>query len=177
MEKNTESAVQTLEQGNQGWVYYRELDPIPDNLLGLNVCTLDFKVKPRFTIGELPEDRAFHELVRNPKLIKDDFIIHSEDIIDFLSLLEEATGGEGTFRHLTVMASTIRNYKWNLKFLNLYLSPLNNGFIVCDRFSRAIRYKDIIPNIVYADLYWGNSKNTNDERGILTGDIGVIRQP
>ena len=145
-------------QGNQGWVYYKELDPIPDNLLGLNVCTLDFKVRPRYTLGELPEDRAFHELIRTPSLIKDDFIIKKEEIIPFLSSLEEATGGKGTFRHLTVNTPLIRDNKWDLKFLNLYLSPLNDGFIVCNRISRAIRWREIIPNINHKDLGFYNSK-------------------
>lgn len=142
----------------QGWVYYKELDPIPDSLLGLNVCTLNFKVKPRFSIGELPEDRAFHELVRNPKLIKDDFIIKKEEILPFLSSLEEATGGKGTFRYLHTDTPTIRDSKWDLKFLNLYLNPAGEGFIVCNRESRAIRYRDIIPNICKELLGWYNSQ-------------------
>lgn len=145
-------------QENQGWVYYKELDPIPDNLLGLNVCTLDFKVRPRYTLGELPADRAFHELIRNPKLIKEDFLIQREEIPDFLSSLEEATGGKGTFRHLTVTTPVINDKKWDLKFLNLYLSPLNNGFIVCNRVSKAIRWREIIPNIHHKILGFYNSK-------------------
>ena len=151
------SSTQETQEG-QGWVYYKELDPIPDGLLGLNVCTLDFKVKPRFSIGELPEDRAFHELVRNPSLIKDDFIIKKEEILSFLSSLEEATGGKGTFRYLKANTLTIRDEKWDLKFLNLYLNPTGEGFIVCNRKSRAIRYKDIIPNIDKKVLGWYNSK-------------------
>lgn len=145
-------------QGNQGWVYYKELDPIPENLLGLNVCTLDFKVHPRYVLGELQEDRAFHELIRNPKLIKEDFIIKREEIPIFLSDLENATGGKGTFRHLTVNTPVIKDTKWDLKFLNLYLSPLNDGFIVCNRVSRAIRWREIIPNINQKDLGFYNSK-------------------
>ena len=160
MEENSETAVRNpaLEQESQGWVYYKELDPIPDNLLGLNVCTLDFKVKPRYTIGELPADRAFHELIRNPQLIKEDFIIKREEIPAFLLDLEEATGGKGTFRHLTVTTPLIRDKKWDLKFLNLYLNPFNNGFIVCNRVSKAIRWKEIIPNINQKDLGFYNSK-------------------
>lgn len=145
-------------QGNQGWVYYKELDPIPENLLGLNVCTLDFKVRPRYTLGELPADRPFHELIRNPKLIKEEFIIKKEELLPFLSSLEEATGGKGTFRHLTVTTPLIRDNKWDLKFLNLYLSPLNDGFVVCNRVSRAIRWREIIPNINHKDLGFYNSK-------------------
>lgn len=160
MEENSETAVRNpaLEQESQGWVYYKELDPIPDNLLGLNVCTLDFKVKPRYAIGELPADRAFHELIRNPQLIKEDFIIKREEIPAFLSTLEEATGGKGTFRHLTVTTPLIRDKKWDLKFLNLYLSPFNNEFIVCNRVSKAIRWKEIIPHINQKDLGFYNSK-------------------
>ena len=160
MEENSETAVRNpaLEQESQGWVYYKELDPIPDNLLGLNVCTLDFKVKPRYTIGELPADRAFHELIRNPQLIKEDFIIKREEIPAFLSTLEEATGGKGTFRHLTVTTPLIRDKKWDLKFLNLYLSPFNNEFRVCNRVSKAIRWKEIIPHINQKDLGFYNSK-------------------
>lgn len=147
-------------QESQGWVYYKELDPIPDNLLGLNVCTLDFKVKPRYTLGQLPADRAFHELIRNPKLIKEDFIISREELPVFLSSLEEATGGKGTFRHLTVETPLINDEKgkWNLKYLNIYLSPLSNGFIVCNKSSRAIRWREIIPHINYKDLTFYNSK-------------------
>lgn len=145
-------------QGNQGWVYYKELDPIPDNMLGLNLCTLDFKVKPRYTIGELPPDRAFLELVRNPDLIKDDFVITAEELPRFFASLEEATGGKGTFRFIYLNTPNIRQYKWNLKFLNIYLNPLGQGFIVCDRFSRAIRWREIIPNIVKKELAWRNSK-------------------
>ena len=113
MEENNQTPLQhsALEQGNQGWVYYKELDPIPDNLLGLNVCTLDFKVRPRYTLGELPEDRAFHELIRTPSLIKDDFIIKKEEILPFLSSLEEATGGKGTFRFLHATTPTIKDRK------------------------------------------------------------------
>lgn len=160
MEENNQTPLQhsALEQGNQGWVYYKELGPIPDNLLGLNVCTLDFKVYPRYAIGELPEDRAFHELIRTPSLIKDDFIIKKEEIIPFLSSLEEATGGKGTFRFLHATTPTIKDRKWDLKFLNLYLNPVGEGFIVCNRISRAIRYKDIIPNIDKSILGWYNSK-------------------
>lgn len=160
MEENSQTPLQhsALEQGNQGWVYYKELDPIPDNLLGLNVCTLDFKVYPRYTIGELPADRPFHELIRNPKLIKEEFIIKREELPQFLSSLEEATGGKGTFRHITVTTPLIRDNKWNLKFLNLYLSPLNDGFIVCNRISRAIRWREIIPHINHKDLGFYNSK-------------------
>jgi hypothetical protein len=143
---------------DKDWVYYKELDPIPDNLLGLNVCTLDFKVKPRFSVGELPEDRAFHELLRNPSLIKDDFIIKKEEIIPFLSSLEEASGGKGTFRFLFANTPTIRDSKWDLKFLNLYLNPNGEGYIVCNRKSRAIRYRDIIPNIDKSILGWYNSQ-------------------
>lgn len=160
MEENSQTPLQhsALEQGNQGWVYYKELDPIPENLLGLSVCTLDFKIWPRYAIGELPADRPFHELIRNPKLIKEEFIIKKEELHSFLSSLEEATGGKGTFRHLTVDTPLIRDNKWNLKFLNLYLSPLNNGFIVCNRISRAIRWREIIPNINHKDLGFYNSK-------------------
>jgi hypothetical protein len=160
MEENSETALRNsvIEQGNQGWVYYKELDPIPENLLGLNVCTLDFKVHPRYVLGELQEDRAFHELIRNPKLIKEDFIIKREEIPIFLSDLENATGGKGTFRHLTVNTPVIKDTKWDLKFLNLYLSPLNDGFIVCNRISRAIRWREIIPNINQKDLGFYNSK-------------------
>lgn len=160
MEENGETAVRNpaLEQEGQGWVYYKELDPIPDNLLGLNVCTLDFKVRPRYTLGELPADRPFHELIRSPKLIKEEFIIKKEELLPFLSSLEEATGGKGTFRHLTVTTPLIRDNKWDLKFLNLYLSPLNDGFIVCNRVSRAIRWREIIPNINHKDLGFYNSK-------------------
>lgn len=143
---------------NQGWVYYKKLDPIPDNLLGLSVCTLDFKVKPRFNIGELPSDRAFFELIRNPKLIKDDFIISREEIPQFLSDLEEATGGKGTFRHLSVTTPLIKDRKWGLKFLHIYVSPLDNGFIVCNRTSTAIRWREIIPNINHKDLGFYNSR-------------------
>lgn len=156
-DESMNSSTQETQEG-QGWVYYKELDPIPDGLLGLNVCTLDFKVKPRFSIGELPKDRAFHELIRNPRLIKDDFIIKKEEILPFLSSLEEATGGKGTFRHLTVSTPLIRDNKWDLKFLNLYLSPLNDGFIVCNRISTAIRWREIIPNINHKDLGFYNSK-------------------
>ena len=161
MEENSQTSVRNSvveSQESQGWVYYKELDPIPDDLLGLNVCTLNFFVKPRVTIGTLPEDRAFHELIRNPRLIKDDFIIQKDQLPLFLSSLEENTGGKGTFRHLTVNTPHIRDNKWNLKFLNIYISPLNNGFIVCDKFSRAIRWKEIIPNIVKDDLVWQNSE-------------------
>ena len=160
MEENNQTPLRNsaVEQGNQGWVYYKELDPIPENLLGLSVCTLDFKVRPRYTLGELPEDRAFHELIRTPSLIKDGFIIKKEEIIPFLSSLEEATGGKGTFRYLTINTPLIRDNKWNLKFLNLYLSPLNDGFIVCNRISRAIRWREIIPNINHKDLGFYNSK-------------------
>ena len=160
MEENSETALRNsvIEQGNQGWVCYKELDPIPENLLGLNVCTLDFKVHPRYVLGELQEDRAFHELIRNPKLIKEDFIIKREEIPIFLSDLENATGGKGTFRHLTVNTPVIKDTKWDLKFLNLYLSPLNDGFIVCNRVSRAIRWREIIPNINQKDLGFYNSK-------------------
>ena len=110
------------------------------------------------TLGELPEDRAFHELVRTPSLIKDDFIIKKEEIIPFLSSLEEASGGKGTFRFLHATTPTIKDRKWDLKFLNLYLNPIGEGFIVCNRISRAIRYKDIIPNIDKSTLGWYNSK-------------------
>ena len=160
MEENSQTPLQhsALEQGNKGWVYYKELDPIPENLLGLNVCTLDFKVRPRYTLGELPADRPFHELIRSPKLIKEEFIIKKEELLPFLSSLEEATGGKGTFRHLTVTTPLIRDNKWDLKFLNLYLSPLNDGFIVCNRVSRAIRWREIIPNINHKDLGFYNSK-------------------
>lgn len=160
MEKDNQTSVQhpAVNQESQGWVYYKELDPIPDNLLGLNVCTLNFFVKPRTAIGTLPEDRAFYELIRNPQLIKDDFIIQKDQILPFLSSLEENTGGKGTFRHLTVNTPLIRDNKWDLKFLNLYLNPLDNGFIVCNKVSRAIRWKEIIPNIVKDDLMWQNTK-------------------
>ena len=82
MEENSRTPLQhsTLEQGNQGWVYYKELDPIPENLLGLSVCTLDFKIWPRYAIGELPADRPFHELIRNPKLIKEEFMLLQDNI-------------------------------------------------------------------------------------------------
>lgn len=164
MEENNQTPLRNpaLEQDSQGWVYYKELDPIPDNLLGLNICTLDFKVKPRFSIGELPADRAFHELIRNPKLIKDDFVITREELLPFINALEETTGGKGTFRHLTVRTPLIRDEKWDLKFLNLYLSPLNNGFIVCNRVSRAIRWREVIPNIVKEDLYWQDTTKQNE---------------
>lgn len=140
------------------WNHYTYIDTIPENTLGINVCTMDFHIKLRHTLGELPADRAFHELIRNPKLIKDDFVIKREEILPFLHSLEEATGGKGTFRHLTVNSKAIRSDKWQLKFLNLYLSPLNNGFVVCDRNSRAIRWKEIIPNIVQEELCWQNTK-------------------
>ena len=166
---------QPINKGNQDWVYYKELDPIPENLMGLNICTLDFKVKTRFTIGELPEDRAFHELIRNPKLIKDAFTIKPSEIVPFLSLLEEETGGKGTFRYLTVTTNTIRQAKWNLKFLNLYLNPIGDGtFIVCDRNSRALRWREIIPNINKKDLAWQNTKKENDKRGTHTEDSGTL---
>lgn len=145
-------------QESQGWVYYKELDPIPDNLLGLNVCTLNFEVHPRYTLGQLPADRAFHELVRNPALIKEDFIISKEELPAFLSSLEEATGGKGTFRYLTVNTPLIRDKRWDLKFLNIYLNPHGKGFIVCNKSSRAIRWREIIPNINHKDLGFYNSK-------------------
>ena len=140
------------------WNHYTYIDTIPEETLGINVCTMDFHIKLRHTLGELPADRAFHELIRNPKLIKDDFVIKREEVLPFLHSLEEATGGKGTFRHLTVNSKVIRSDKWQLKFLNLYLSPLNNGFVVCDRNSRAIRWKEIIPNIVQKELCWQNTK-------------------
>ncbi len=144
-------------QPNNSWNHYTYIDTIPEDTLGINVCTMDFSIKLRTTPGELPSDRAFHELIRNPKLIKDEFTIKREEILPFLSSLEEAAGGRGTFRHLTVDSPHIRDNKWNLKFLNLYLSPLNNGFIVCDRNSRAIRWKEIIPNIIKKELYKQNT--------------------
>lgn len=160
MEENSQTPLRnsTVEQGNQGWVYYKELDPIPENLLGLNVCTLDFKVKPRYTVAELPEDRAFLELIRNPELIKEDFLITPQEIPTFLSNLEEATGGKGTFRYLTVDTPLIKCDHWRLKFLNLYISPLHNGFIVCNRVSKAIRWREIIPHIDYKKLGYYNSR-------------------
>lgn len=141
------------------WNHYTYIDAIPEDTLGINVCTLDFQIRLRNTIGELPSDRAFHELIRNPKLIKEDFIIKREEVLPFLHSLEEATGGKGTFRHLVVDSPYIRDGgRWLLKFLNLYLSPLNNGFIVCNRISRAIRWREIIPNIRTEELHWQNTK-------------------
>lgn len=148
MEKDSESSLRNLDDKKE-WTYYKEVSPLPENMLGLNVCTLDFKVHVRTTIGELPEDRAFHELVRNTSLINEGFVIRKEDILPYLEALEEATGGKGTFRHFKLNTNKIRQDKWNLKFLNLYLNPKDNEtFIVCDRFSRAIRYKEIIPSIM-----------------------------
>lgn len=140
------------------WNHYTYIDAIPEDTLGINVCTMDFHIKLRNTLGELPADRAFYELIRNPKLIKNEFIIKREEILPFLHSLEEATGGKGTFRHLTVNSKVIRSDKWELKVLNLYISPLNNGFIVCNRNSRAIKWKEIIPNIVQEELHWQNTK-------------------
>lgn len=140
------------------WNHYTYIGAIPEDTLGINVCTLDFTIKLRSTLGELPADRAFHELIRNPKLIKEDFIIKREEVLPFLHSLEEATGGRGTFRHLVVNSKTIRSERWELKILNLYLSPLNNGFVVCDRNSRAIRWREIIPSIIKEELHWQNTK-------------------
>ena len=90
--------------------------------------------------------------------VRDEFIIKREEVLPFLHSLEEATGGRGTFRHIILNSRTIRSEKWELKFLNLYLSPLNNGFIVCDRNSRAIRWRLIIPQIIQEELHWQNTK-------------------
>ena len=160
MEENSETSVQypTVEE-SQGWVYFKELDPIPDNLLGLSVCTMDFKARPRYTVAALPGDRAFHNLIRNPRLIKQGFIIKRDEIMPFLTNLERATGGKGTFRFLSVNSGTIRDGGWDLKFLNFYLNPVNSEeFIVCNKHSRAIRWRDIIPTIRVNLLDWHNNE-------------------
>lgn len=153
------------------WNHYSYIDKIPEDTLGISLCTMDFGIKLRNVPGTLPEDRAFHELIRNPKLIKDDFVIKTEEILPFISSLEEATGGRGTFRHLVTKSSVLRNDRWNFKIIRFYLSPLNNGFIVCDRYSRAVRWREIIPSIVKEELSFQDSTQTeNDERGTQERD-------
>lgn len=154
---------EVLQASEGGWVYHELIDSIPPDLLGITLSTMDFKVNGRFTVGELPEDRAFHELIRNPRLISDDFVIQTEQILPFIASLEETTGGKGTFRHLTVSTPYIRDTKWNLKFIRFYLNPKGGGFIVCDKFSRAIRWKQILPNIIHKDLHWQDSTKLKEQ--------------
>lgn len=172
----TQEAWERLKSEKGEWVYHELIDSIPPELLGLTLSTMDFKVHGRFVVGKLPEDRAFHELIRNPRLVKEDFIIGKEQVLEYISALERATGGKGTFRHLVVNTPHIRNTDWNLKFIRFYLNPYGRGFIVCDRFSRAIRWKEIIPNIVQSELhYQDTSKMTeNDQRRLLEGDSGTV---
>ena len=180
MEKDSQNPVQhPAVDKTPDWVYYQDYT-IREDLLGLSLSTLDFKVLPRYSVASLPEDRAFHELVRNPKLIKDDFVIPREQIPAFIHSLEEATGGKGTFRYLTVQTPHIRSNNWNLKFIRFYLNPKGDGnFVVCDKFSRAIRWKEIIPNIVQSELHLQDTSklSEDDQRRILERDFGAEQQP
>jgi len=138
-------------QGERNWPKLHILldnadkyDIIPERTLRVACDTRDFSLYLGFEPAHLDEDRGIVTLIKNPNLIKEDFCIERKEIIPWLLKLQEWSGGIGDFRHLVISEPTVMATGWELKYIRFYIHPTNpNVYIVCNRNSKAIRWKNI----------------------------------
>ena len=118
---------------------------LPREALQINVDTRDFAIYCRFNPAEIDEDRGIVSLIKNPKLIKEDFCITIEEIIPWLQKLEQWAGGYGDWRHLNFCCPTVSTAGfWDFKYIRFYVHPSKEGvYIVCNKDSKAIRWRDL----------------------------------
>lgn len=115
----------------------------PPEVLRITCDTRDFSIHCGFNEAYINQDRGIVNLIKNPKMIKEDFCIKLEEIIPWLKQLQAWSGGIAQFRHLVFDCPevTARQF-WDFKYIRFYKHPeLTDTFIVCNQHSKAVKWR------------------------------------
>ena len=145
----------------ESFIYFREINELPSNFTALTLDTRNFNIKLSFGNLSIEGTRPIVNLLKEKAPIKVDYLIKKSSILHWINLLEQWSGGKGTFRHLSTTCPAIRDKTgWDFRAIRFYkLNMLDHTYIVCNRNSRAIRWREITENSIdKKNLSFWNSK-------------------
>lgn len=145
-----------------GFIYFRETNELPEDFTTLTLDTRNFNIKVSFGTLSIEETRPVVNILKERTPIKVDFLIKKDSILHWIILLEQWSGGRGTFRHLSTTCPSIKDRTgWDLKAIRFYkLNMLDHTYIVCNKNSRAFKWREITENSIdKKNLSFYNSKN------------------
>lgn len=150
----------------EDWVYIDKVDELP-SVRAIYCDTRDFGITvnddPEYTDGHpTPWTGKYQSLINNPKC-KPDFLIEKGEILKFLKLLENISGGKEDWRDLRFNDKVPDRSGWDFKYIRFYRYGCDsNKYIVTGSYGTAVHWRDLNAENIIDDCH-AYSHGTKDD--------------